>query len=231
MYLSVVDYCLLTYPMNIRTLVLCFLAAFVIWLLNSLNKSGYSAKINYPLTIKYNDSLYISTKPLPKQLNVSMSSTGWDLLKYNLFSNATPLVYEIDNPLKINRLDNASLLESLTNLLQRPKLNYILADTTTLHFERRQKKTVKLKVDSLGIDLQKNFVVSSLINISPSEIVLDGPESVLREYEKVIYLKVPTKHLATNFDDKINIVLPPNTFVKSNVEKALVSFEVAELLK
>ncbi|WP_064198397.1 MULTISPECIES: hypothetical protein [Emticicia] len=217
--------------MNLRTLVLCFLAAFVIWLLNSLNKSGYSAKINYPLTIKYNDSLYISTKPLPKQLNVSMSSTGWDLLKYNLFSNATPLVYEIDNPLKINRLDNASLLESLTNLLQRPKLNYILADTTTLHFERRQKKTVKLKVDSLGIDLQKNFVVSSLINISPNEIVLDGPESALKEYEKVIYLKVPAKRLATNFDDKVIIALPPNTFVKSNVEKVLVSFEVAELLK
>ncbi len=217
--------------MNLRTLVLCFLAAFVIWLLNSLNKSGYSAKIKYPLTIKYNDSLYISTKPLPKQLNVSMSSTGWDLLKYNLFSNATPLVYEIDNPLKINRLDNVSLLESLTNLLQRPKLNYILADTTTLHFERRQKKTVKLKVDSLGIDLQKNFVVSSLINISPNEIVLDGPESVLKAYENVIYIKVPAKRLATNFDDKVIIALPPNTFVKSNVEKVLVSFEVAELLK
>lgn len=160
-----------------------------------------------------------------------MSSTGWDLLKYNLFSNATPLVYEINNPLKTSRLDNVSLLESLTNLLQRPKLNYILADTTTLHFERRQKKTVKLKVDSLGIDLQKNFVVSSLINISPSEIVLDGPESALKEYEKVIYLKVPAKRLATNFDDKINIALPPNSFVKSNVEKVLVSFEVAELLK
>lgn len=225
------DYRLLTSPMNIRTLVLCFLAAFVFWLLNSLNKSGYSAKIQYPLTIKYNDSLYISTKPLPQQLNVSMSSTGWDLLKYNLFSNATPLVYEIENPLKINKLDNTSLLESLTNLLQRPKLNYILADTTTLHFERRQKKTVKLKVDSLGIDLQKNFVVSSLINISPNEIVLDGPESVLNKYDDTIYLRVPAKRLATNFDDKVIIALPQNSFVKSNAEKALVSFEVAELLK
>lgn len=225
------DYCLLTLKMNIRTLVLCFLAAFVFWLLNSLNKSGYSAKISYPLTIKYNDSLYISTKPLPKQLNISMSSTGWDLLKYNLFSNATPLVYEIENPLKISRLDNTSLLESLTNLLQRPKLNYIVADTTTLHFERRQKKTVKLKIDSLGIDLQKNFVVSSLINIAPAEVVLEGPESVLKDYNDTVYLKVPAKRLATNFDDKIKIMLPQNALVKSSAEKALVSFEVAELLK
>lgn len=225
------NYRLLTYPMNIKTLLLCFLAAFIFWLLNSLNKSGYSAKISYPLTIKYNDFLYISTRPLPKKLNVSLSSTGWDLLKYTLFSNATPLVYEIENPLKISRLDNTSLLESLTNLLQRPKLNYVLVDTTTLHFERRQKKTIKLKVDSLGIDLQKNFVVSSLINISPAEIVLEGPESVLKEYSDVVYLTIPAKRLATNFDDKILITLPQNAFVKANAEKALVSFEVAELLK
>lgn len=39
-----------------------------------------------------------------------MSSTGWDLLNYNLFSNAIPIVYEIENPLKITRLDNTSLL-------------------------------------------------------------------------------------------------------------------------
>lgn len=217
--------------MKIKTLALCFLAAFVFWLLNSLNKSGYSAKISYPLTITYNDSLYISTKPLPKYLNISMSSTGWDLLKYSLFSNATPLVYEINNPLKTSRLDNAALLESLTILMQRPKLNYILADTITLHFERRQKKAIKLKVDSLGIDLQKNFVVSSLINISPTEILLEGPESVLKNYNDTIYLKVPTKRLAINFDDKIKIILPQNAFVKSSAEKALVSFEVAELLR
>lgn len=210
---------------------LCFLAAFVIWLLNSLNKSGYSAKISYPLTIKYNDSLYISTKPLPQKLNVSLSSTGWDLLKYNLFSNATPLVYEINNPLSVSRLDNNFLLESLTVLLQRPKLNYILADTSTLHFERKQKKIIKLRVDSLGIDLQKNFVVSSLINISPAEVIIEGPESILKNYEDFIVLKVPTKRLATNFDDKVSIGLPQNMLVKSNTDKALVSFEVAELLK
>jgi len=217
--------------MNIRTLLLCFLAAFVIWLLNSLNKSGYSAKITYPLSIKYNDSLYISTKPLPQKLNVSLSSTGWDLLKYNLFSNATPVVYEINNPLSVSSLDNASLLESLTVLLKRPKLNYILADTTTLHFELKKRKTIKLRVDSLGIDLQKNFVVSSPINISPLEIVLEGPESVLKKYSDTIFLKIPTKHLATNFDDKVKITFPQNDLVKVNTEKALISFEVAELLK
>ena len=93
--------------MNLRTLVLCFLTAFVFWLLNALNKSGYSTKINYPLEIKYNDSLYIATTPLPKQITVSLSSTGWNLLKDNLSLNVPPLVYEIHNPLVVNGLDNS----------------------------------------------------------------------------------------------------------------------------
>lgn len=222
---------ILTFMMKIKTLALCFLAAFVFWLLNSLNKSGYSANISYPLNIKYNDSLYIPTKPLPKKLNVNISGIGWDLMKYKLFSNATPLVYEIKNPLKIYRLDNTSLLESLTILMQRSKLNFILADTTTLHFEPKHRKIINLKVDSLGIDLQKNFVISSFINISPRVIYIEGPASFLKRYNETIYLKVPAKRLSTDFDDKITIPLPQNALVKLSAERALVSFEVAELLK
>ena len=216
--------------MNLRTLVLCFLTAFVFWLLNSLNKSGYSTKINYPLEIKYNDSLYIPTIPLPKQILVSLSSTGWNLLKNNLLLNVSPLVYEITNPLTITRLDNEFLIETLSIKLKNTKVNYVVIDTMTLSFERKVKKIITLKVDSLGIDLQKDFVVSSLINLSPSQIMVEGPESVLKTYPDTFFIKVPAKSLATNFDDKVSIILPKNTNVKANAEKTLVSFEVAELL-
>lgn len=225
------DYCSLYIKMNFKTLVLCFLTAAVFWLLNSLNKPGYSTHIDYPLEIKYNDSLYISTKPLPKKLSINLSSTGWELLKYTLSSNITPIVYEIHNPLKISRLDNSFLLESLTTTLKKSKLNYVVADTTILNFERKQSKKILLKVDSLGINLEKNFVVSSLINIAPTTVMVEGPESIINEYPDTILLKVPSKKLAINFDDKISINLPKNSLVKVNTEKILVSFEVAELLK
>lgn len=217
--------------MNLRTLFLCLLAAFVFWLLNSLNKSGYSTQVNYPLEIKYNDSLYIPITPLPKQITVSLSSTGWDLLKNNLLLNVSPLVYEIANPLTVKRLDNDFLMDNLSTKLKNTKVNYIVADTITLSFERKISKTINLKVDSLGIDLQKNFVVSSLINLSPAQIVIEGPESVLNNYQDTFFIKIPAKNLATNFDDKVSIVLPKNALVKASTEKTLVSFEVAELLK
>ncbi len=217
--------------MNIRTLVLCFLTAFVFWLLNSLNKAGYSTKINYPLEIKYNDSLYIATTPLPKQIAVSLSSTGWNLLKNNLSLNVSPLIYEIANPLIVKQLDNIFLMEALSVKLQNTKVNYIVADTMALNFEKKLTKSITLKVDSLGIDLQNNFVVSSLINLSPSQIIIEGPESVLKNYQDTFFVKIPAKNLATNFDDKVSIVLPKNVNIKASAEKTLVSFEVSELLK
>ena len=217
--------------MNFKTLVLCFLTASVFWLFNSLNKPGYSTHIDYPLEIKYDDSLYISTTPLPQKLSINLSSTGWELLKYTLLSNITPIVYEIHNPLKVNRLDNDFLLESLTLNLKKSKLNYVIADTTILNFERKQTKKIVLKVDSLGINLEKNFVVSSLINISPSTVLVEGPASIINEYPDTILLKIPSKKLAINFDDRVSINLPKNSLVKVNTEKILVSFEVAELLK
>ena len=217
--------------MNFKTLLLCFLTAFVFWLLNSLNKSGYSTKINYPLSIKYNDSLYVATTPLPKQITVSLSSTGWNLLKDNLSLNVPPLVYEIANPLIVKRLDASFLMEILSAKLKNSKVNYVLTDTTTLNFERKLTKKILLKVDSIGIDLEKNFVVSSLINVSPSQIMIEGPESILKNYPDVLFVKIPAKNLATNFDDKVSIILPKQSSVKADIEKTLVSFEVAELLK
>src|SRR6218665_1275588 len=97
--------------MNFKTLVLCFLAASMFWLLHALNKSGYTTKINYPLEIIYDDSRYIPTTPLPKTIRVSLSSTGWNLLKDNFSFNSSPLLYEVANPERERQLSTTVLTE------------------------------------------------------------------------------------------------------------------------
>lgn len=217
--------------MNFKTLILCFLAAAIFWLLNALNKTGYTTKINYPLEIKYNDSLYIPISPLPKTIGVSLSSTGWNLLKDNLSFNVSPLEYELENPISERQLSTTVLLEKLSARLKDSKINYIVTDTIALNFERKYTKRVALKVDSLGVDLEKNFVIASLINVTPAEVIIEGPSSVLKNYKDTFFLKIPAKNLAINFDDKIAIPFTKKPLVKISAEKATVSFEVAELLK
>ncbi|RYU93668.1 hypothetical protein [Emticicia agri] len=217
--------------MNFKTLILCFLAAAIFWLLNALNKSGYTTKINYPLEIIYDDSRYIPVTPLPKTIKVSLSSTGWNLLKDNFSFHVSPVLYEIANPEKEGQLNTTVLTEKLLAKLKNSKINYIVTDTFALNFERKYSKKVVLKIDSIGVDLEKNFVIASLINITPAEIIIEGPASALKAYQDTFYLKVPAKNLAINFDDKISIPLPKNPLVKISAEQATVSFEVAELLK
>ncbi len=217
--------------MNFKTLVLCFIAASVYWLLNALNKSGYKTRINYPIEIKYNDSLYIPVRPLPKTIKVSLSSTGWNLLKDNLFWNVSPLEYEIINPVGEKQLSTAVLTEKLLQKLHNSKVDFINTDTIILNFEKKYRKKVTLKVDSLGVDLEKNYVIASLINITPAEVIIEGPASALSELKDTFYLKIPAKNLAVNYDDKIRIPFPKNPLLKASSERAAVSFEVAELLK
>lgn len=217
--------------MNFKTLILCFLAAAIFWLLNALNKSGYTTKINYPIEVIYDDSLYMPITPLPKTIKVSLSSTGWNLLRDNFSFNTSPLLYEVEHPTSERQLSTTVLLEKLSAKMKDSKINYIVTDTFALNFERKYTKKVVLKVDSLGVDLEKNFVIASLINVTPAEVILEGPASALKTYQDTFYLKVPAKNLAVNFDDQITIPFPKNPLVKTSADRASISFEVAELLK
>jgi hypothetical protein len=216
---------------NLKIAIFCVLAAAIFWLFNALNKDGYSTKVAYPLEIKYDDSLYIPTSVLPKKINVNLSSTGWNLLRDNLPFRVEPLVYEIANPLIIKTLSLVSLKNLLVSQLKYAKVNDIETELLLLSFERKITKIVVLKIDSLGVDLQKNFVVSSPINVSPATMTLEGAESILKNYKDTLFLTIPAKKLAVNFDEKINIDLPKHPFVKASIEKTMVSFEIAELLR
>lgn len=212
-----------------RPFILCLGAASVFWLLDALSKDGYSTQVSYPIQFQYDETAYIPLKPLPKQITVNLSSTGWDLLKNNLSLGVEPLIYKINKPLIVNQLNSNSLVKELSSQLINSRINYVFSDTLELSFDRKLKKTIKLKVDSLAIDLARGFVVSSPINILPNTITIEGPESSLKNYQDLIILPISAKRLGTNFDEKVRIDYPKNPLIKSSAERALVSFEVAEL--
>lgn len=216
--------------MKIRTLIFCFLAATVFWLMNALNKNGHTTTVSYPIEFLYDDTKYIPLNTLPKQIRVNISSTGWDLLKDNFAFDTSPILYRIDNPLAIKQINTTSLQELIAAKLIRGKLNFVESDTLELSFDKKIIKKVPIKVDSSGIDLEKNFVVASPINIIPNLLILEGPESLLKSFPNEIKIQISAKNLATNFDEKLPIGVLENTLIKTNVNKVKVSFEVAELL-
>jgi YbbR domain-containing protein len=214
-----------------KAIVICLLAAIIFWIMNALNKEGYSEKISFPLQFSYNDSLYIPTQPLPQKISVNVSGSGWSLLRKALAFDITPIKYTISKPLKTKLLNTGSLTDSLSEYIKDVKINYVVADRFELEFDRKISREFRVKIDSSNISLKDRYVITSLINVDPRMITLTGPESVLDEMGNTILVKVPTRRLQENYDDEVVLPLPKNALIKANKDRVTVSFEVAELLK
>jgi hypothetical protein len=215
--------------LDVGTLLLCIVAATVFWLMNALNKDGYSLRVAYPLQVSYNDTLYTPTSPLPRRVMVNISGNGWKLLRKSLSFTVSPLVYPISQPLTAKFLNTSSITDLMSEQVKDVKVNYVVADTLDLHFERKVTKTVRLKIDSLHIDLRRPFVISSLINLTPRTVTFEGPESVLNAFGDTLLVVVPERKIDTDYDAKIPLDYPKSAFVKASHEQAQVSFEVAVL--
>jgi len=221
-----------SYPKtDYKAIFICLLAAIIFWIMNALNKEGYSQKISFPLQFSFNDSLYIATQPLPKKISVNVSGNGWNLLRKAFALDITPIKYSINNPLKTKLLNTGSLTDSLSEYINDVKINYVIADRFELEFDRKISKEFIIKVDSSNISLKDNYVITSLINVNPRTITLTGPESVLEEMGNAILVKVPTRRLQDNYDEEVILPLSKTILIKSNKDRVAISFEVAELLK
>ncbi len=210
---------------------LCLIAATLFWFLNALNKPGYTLNVEYPVRFVYNDSLFIPTSPLPKTVRVNVSSDGWGLLRHSwLPFRADPVNYLVKNPLQTTVINTSSLAAALTEHVKKLHVNYIVADTVDIHFDRRATKTIQLRADSLHISLAPRIIVSSVINLTPRTIQVEGPAKLVRGLPDTLLVKIPRKRIADNYDDEVQLNQLQHPLLHTSTDRVAVSFEVGELL-
>ncbi|GAB3314009.1 hypothetical protein GCM10027299_01630 [Larkinella ripae] len=211
---------------------MCLLAAAVIWLLNALNKNNYTVSVQYPIEFVYNQKLYVPTSPLPKTVTVSISGNGWKLFRKSwLPFRSQPIHYPVNRPLQTRFINTASLAALLTDHAKDVRVNFVAGDTLELNFDRLAAQDVPVIVDSAGIDLAEQMVVSSLINVSPRTIRFEGPARLLRAMPDTINVKIPARRLALSYDEELRLPIPRHPLIRASADQVLVSFEVAELLQ
>lgn len=216
---------------RIKTFLGCFLAATFFWLMNVLNKENYAIKLSYPLSIEYDNNAFVPVQPLPKRISVNVSGDGWNLLQKSWLNfNALPVVYKVLNPTKASFINSTTLTDQITELFPDLKVNYVVADTFELSFERKIRKIIPIRIDSIGINMQKGYVISSMINVSPSLISVDGPVSLIQSYPDTLRISIPTPRIQNNFDETLQIPLPVSPLVEVSHRDVSISFEVAQYL-
>ncbi|GAB2794466.1 hypothetical protein GCM10027275_44460 [Rhabdobacter roseus] len=200
--------------------------------MNALNKDNYSMRLDYPVRFDYNDSIYVPVQPLPQTVSVNVSGEGWKLLRKSWLSrNAAPVEYRVNNPLRATVINSISLTDQIAEHFPDLRVNYVVADTFELGFERKVSRIIPLRVDSLGIDMRDGYVVSSFINVSPSLISVEGPASLVNSYPSTLYIRIPTRRIQNNYDESLRIPIQPHPLVQLSHSDVYVSFEVAQVLR
>lgn len=200
--------------------------------MTALNKENYSLRLDYPIHFNYNENLYVPVEPLPQTVSVNVSGDGWNLLRKSwLTFTEQPVEYSISNPLRANAISSTSLTAQIAEHFPYVKVNYVVSDTFDLNFERKITRIIPVRVDSLAIDLRPGFVISSLINLSPSLISVEGPATMLAQYPDTIMVRVPTRKIQNNYDETLPLGLPNMRLVEVSHSSVFVSFEVARLLR
>ncbi len=209
----------------------CLAVATVFWVMNALNRDNYSLNVQFPLRFVYNDTLFVPTTPLPRTVTANVSGDGWGLLGHSWLPFRTESVnYEVKNPLQASVISPASLAASLSEQIKHLRVNYVVADTLALGFERRLVKTIRLVPDSTHINLAPRMVVSSVINLTPATIQVEGPERIVRGFSDTLVVRIPGKRISVDYDDEVPINNYRHPLVRSSTNRVAVSFEVAELL-
>ncbi|NIJ51889.1 hypothetical protein [Dyadobacter arcticus] len=216
---------------KIKTFLGCFLAASFFWLMNVLNKDNYSLKLNYPLSVEYDQSAFVPMQPLPKRISVNVTGDGWSLLQKSWLNfNANPVVYRVQNPNQASIINSTTLTDQITELFPNMRVNYVVADTFELSFEPKIRKIIPIRVDSVGINMKEGYVISSFINVSPSLISVDGPVSLVKLYPDIIVVSIATPKIQNNYDESLPIPLPVSPLVEVSHRDVFISFEVAQYL-
>lgn len=212
---------------NIRIITLCILAAGTFWFLNALNDT-YSTTITYPVDFLYDRDQYIAVEDLPTEIQLNVSGVGWNLFRNNLGLKETPVQFRLDRPSELKKLPGGTLLGTVSDQLTEFQVNFILTDTLYINIDNKIKRSFVLSIDSVNIDMEKNYWITTPISYSPDSVELQGPKSILSELSDSLKITIPQKGIDENFNEEIPIQLARNQLINRNPPTVNVRFNVEE---
>lgn len=166
---------------NVKTFSVCVLIATGLWLFNSLRKER-AETIAYPITFEFDREKYIALDTLPRNIALSLKGSGWQLLRKMFHLRIQPIVLDItpEHQMKRPYLLRNELEKETQKALQHVRLEEVMLDTLDLAMDYRYKRVLRLAVDSIKLNLPKDFRIVSPISIYPELVAIVGPKKMVK---------------------------------------------------
>ncbi len=216
---------------KLKVVVLCIIISTTFWFFSALNKSDYVTQISYPIKVVYNDSLYVALSEIPDKLPLEVTGGGWDLMTRSFGFSMSPLVIELENPIRDNYRLASNLRQDIAPRLDPVSINYILKDSLIFNLDERATIDVEVVFDSTQIKLAPNRKVTSSILVEPNRLMISGPKSMLDTIKRPIIISAGDSEFSKSVDQKFSIKNFGTDLISTNIEEITVKFEVTELVR
>ena len=215
---------------NWTIIVFCIVMATVFWFFNALNKN-YDAQINYPVSFNIpNDSTIIVTKPLPQQMRLSVSGGGWTLLRKTFWFNIQPIEITINSP-EDDYISGNTLTPAIQEVIADLRLREVLTDSLQIHIEKKVAKKLRVNLDSLGVSLAENHLITSPIYKSTDSVEIIGPESIISNWQENFLISINENNIDNDFSGLIDLRKYESSLTNIKPNKISVRFEVDQFEK
>jgi hypothetical protein len=208
-----------------KVVLIAFATATTFWFFNSLNKE-YTTSLKHPIVFVFpNDSL-IAVKKLPTEIELDVTSGGWNLLRKSIRYKLPPVSIRLKNPVGVRYIYWLEMLPQIREQLPEITVNGVLQDTLNVRIEPLLKKRVQLQVDSLSISFKESYRMISSIKIPNNEVVLTGPKSFIDTLTNIYTISITEQNINDSFDGPVIVTFPKGGLATSNPALVNVSFDV-----
>lgn len=220
-------------PSNLKVVALCVLTATTFWLLNALNKDGYTTVVRQPIGFSFDQEEFMAVEELPSQISIEVNGNGWDLLRKYFKFQSTPFVIELEDPSKNGYALARNFQRDLSELLAPTQLVNFVQDTIAFRIDKIVSRKIAILPDTSENILSNNFRFASDIKIDPDQVTVRGPISKLQDLDGKWMVDLGEQNINKSFSKLLPLTVPRELrqYLSLDEESVLISFDVVEYLE
>ena len=214
--------------------VIFLICSALIWLISKLSET-YTQRSSFGITyLSVPDSLMM-TGASKENIDVRLRASGFQFLSFNFGRKDVSIDL---SQLRANRnsyyINKENYQKQIENQLPgNMSLLEIDQDTLFVYFEKLYSKEVRV-VPNIDINLAQNYLLEGPLSISPSSIMIKGPQSEIAGIDQVRTVQTALSDLSENFSAQVSLQKPEEllntSYSSSSVEISGEVFRFSEQL-
>lgn len=208
------------------------------WFLIKLS-DNYITNITYPVEYLNIPENKIIINELPEILKLKIDANGYNIVKYKLGSNFSPIKIDLsetylknlDNDSSNQYIESFHLLENIQNQIIENKITQdisivdILPDTLFFEFTDIIEKKIPVGINA-EISFQKQYMLKDKLIIEPDSVLIKGPEKIIDTIFFIETEYINLRDLAESYTSEVNLIKYKNIIYST--EKVFVEIQVEE---